>query len=101
MQVNSRFDDTLVAANNGPQLLPSHTPADLTKPACSAVYNQYVSDMKAVDAKYAAGWQEAAAAGPIVTAAPVLLPLWTSRRAARSLERRGTRQRGGDGDDHQ
>jgi len=50
-----------IAANNGPQLLPSHQPTP--KPACSAVYNQFVTDMNALNAKYALGWQEAAGAG--------------------------------------
>ncbi|MGA7293486.1 MAG: RHS repeat-associated core domain-containing protein [Terriglobales bacterium] len=50
-----------LAANNGPQLLPSHQPTP--KPACSAVYNQFVTDMNALNAKYALGWQEAAGAG--------------------------------------
>jgi hypothetical protein len=34
-----------------------------TRPACSSVYNKYVSDMNAINAKYASGWKEAAYSG--------------------------------------
>ncbi len=34
-----------------------------TLPACSSVYNKYVSDMNALNAKYASGWKEAAYSG--------------------------------------
>jgi RHS repeat-associated protein len=53
------------AANNCKPLTQGclNVPTRQQQQGCSAVYNKYVSDMNALNAKYAGGWKEAAAIG--------------------------------------